>query len=56
MIWLGRISLQPVYIVHWLAVNGGQPLIPKNESMEDNITRSTFLEDKAFVKTVDRKP
>jgi transcription initiation factor TFIID subunit 6 len=42
--------------VHWLAVEGVQPLIPENESVEDDSTCHTSIKDEAFVNNVDRKP
>ncbi|OWZ16660.1 Transcription initiation factor TFIID subunit 6 [Phytophthora megakarya] len=52
---LGQIPLQPVLNVHWLAVDGVQPLIPENESVEDDSTCHTSIKDEAFVNNVDRK-
>ena len=53
---LGQIPLQPVFNLHWPAVNGVQPLIPENEFVEDDSTCHTFFKDEAFVNTADRKP
>ncbi|KAF4031358.1 TAF6 C-terminal HEAT repeat domain [Phytophthora infestans] len=53
---LGQIPLQPVLNVHWLAVDGVQPLIPENASVEDDSTCHTSIKDEAFVSNVDRKP
>ncbi|ETL85343.1 hypothetical protein, variant 5 [Phytophthora nicotianae] len=53
---LGQIPLQPVLNLHWLAVDGVQPLIPENESVEDDSTCHTSIKDEAFVNHVDRKP
>ncbi|RLN89885.1 hypothetical protein BBJ28_00005954 [Nothophytophthora sp. Chile5] len=53
---LGQIPLQPMLNVHWLAVDGVQPLIPENESIEDDSTCHTSIKDEAFVNSVDRKP
>ncbi|TDH73197.1 uncharacterized protein CCR75_003078 [Bremia lactucae] len=53
---LGQIPLQPVLNIHWLAVDGIQPLIPENESVEDDSTCHTSIKDEAFVNNVDRKP
>ncbi|RLN21581.1 hypothetical protein BBI17_006990 [Phytophthora kernoviae] len=53
---MGQIPLQPVLNVHWLAVDGIQPLIPENESVEDDSTCHTSIKDEAFVNNVDRKP
>ncbi|CAH0487472.1 unnamed protein product [Peronospora farinosa] len=53
---LGQIPLQPVLNVHWLAVDGVQPLIPENESVEDDSTCHTSIKDEAFTNNVDRKP
>uniref|UniRef100_M4BHA3 TATA box binding protein associated factor (TAF) histone-like fold domain-containing protein n=1 Tax=Hyaloperonospora arabidopsidis (strain Emoy2) TaxID=559515 RepID=M4BHA3_HYAAE len=53
---LGQIPLQPVLNVHWLAVDGVQPLIPENESVEDDSTCHTSIKDEAFVNNIDRKP
>lgn len=53
---LGQIPLQHVLNVHWLAVDGVQPLIPENESVEDDSTCHTSIKDETFVNNVDRKP
>lgn len=48
--------MQPALNVHWLAVDGVQPLIPENEAGEDDASRRTSIKDDAFVGHVDRKP
>lgn len=53
---LPQIPVQPVLNVHWLAVDGVQPMIPENESVEDDSSRRTSIKDEAFVNQVDRKP
>ncbi|KAL7683551.1 putative TATA box binding protein associated factor (TAF) [Plasmopara halstedii] len=53
---LGQLPLHHVLNVHWLAVDGVQPLIPENESAEDDSTCHTSIKDEAFVYNVDRKP
>lgn len=53
---LGQIPMHPVLNMHWLAVDGVQPLIPENESVEDDSSCHTSIKDEAFVGTVDRKP
>lgn len=53
---LPQIPVQPTLNVHWLAVDGVQPMIPENESIEDDSRRRTSIKDEAFVGTVDRKP
>jgi transcription initiation factor TFIID subunit 6 len=53
---LPQIPMQPVLNIHWLAVDGVQPLIPENESMEDDSSVRTSIKDEAFVGNVERKP
>lgn len=53
---LGQIPMHPVLNLHWLAVDGVQPMIPENESAEDDSSCHTSIRDEAFVSNVDRKP
>ncbi|TMW68467.1 hypothetical protein Poli38472_005935 [Pythium oligandrum] len=53
---LPHVPMQPALSVHWLAVEGVQPLIPENDAVEDDSTRRTAIKDEAFVGQVDRKP
>lgn len=53
---LGQIPMHPVLNLHWLAVDGVQPMIPENESVEDDSSCHTSIKDEAFVNNVDRKP
>uniref|UniRef100_K3WRX7 TATA box binding protein associated factor (TAF) histone-like fold domain-containing protein n=1 Tax=Globisporangium ultimum (strain ATCC 200006 / CBS 805.95 / DAOM BR144) TaxID=431595 RepID=K3WRX7_GLOUD len=53
---LPQIPMHPVLNIHWLAVDGVQPMIPENESIEDDSSRRTSIKDDAFVNQVDRKP
>lgn len=51
-----QVPIQPVLSVHWLAVDGVQPLIPENETLEDDSNVHTSIKDDAFVGQVERKP
>ena len=42
---LSQITLQPVLNVHWLAVNGVQPLIHENKIVKDDSTCYTSIND-----------
>lgn len=53
---LPQIPMHPMLNIHWLAVDGVQPMIPENESVEDDSSRRTSIKDDAFVNQVDRKP
>lgn len=53
---LGQIPMHPVLNLHWLAVDGVQPMIPENESAEDDSSCHTSIKDDAFTSNVDRKP
>lgn len=53
---LPQIPMRPMLNIHWLAVDGVQPMIPENESVEDDSSCRTSIKDDAFVHNVDRKP
>lgn len=53
---LPPLPLHPALNIHWLAVDGTQPMIPENESIENDSTCRTSIKDEAFVKNVERKP
>lgn len=53
---LPQIPMRPMLNIHWLAVDGVQPMIPENESVEDDSSCRTSIKDDAFVNNVDRKP
>ncbi|TYZ67839.1 hypothetical protein PybrP1_004919, partial [[Pythium] brassicae (nom. inval.)] len=53
---LPPVPVQPALNVHWLAVDGVQPLIPENEAGEDDASRRTSIKDESFVGQVERKP
>ncbi|DAZ97466.1 TPA: hypothetical protein N0F65_009949 [Lagenidium giganteum] len=53
---LPSLPMQPSLNIHWLAVEGVQPMIPENESIEDDSSSRTSIKDDTFVNQVDRKP
>lgn len=53
---LPHIPMQPTLNIHWLAVDGVQPLIPENETMVDDSTARTSIKDPAFTGLIDQKP
>jgi transcription initiation factor TFIID subunit 6 len=53
---LPGIPIQPMLNIHWLAVEGVQPMIPENESIQWDSSCHTSIKDETFVHNVDRKP
>ncbi|GLD94587.1 hypothetical protein PINS_up003198 [Pythium insidiosum] len=53
---LPPLPMAPSLHLHWLAVDGVQPMLPENDSLEDDSQCRTSIKDERFTAQADRKP